>query len=194
MVQSICVFCGSSLGNREGYRTAATELGSILASRGIRLVYGGANVGLMKTLADACLAAGGKVIGVIPQALVDKEIAHRELTELHIVRSMHERKALMADVSEAFIALPGGFGTLEEFLEVATWTQMGLQRKPSGLVNVDGYYDGLLRQADRAVQDGFLKPGHRAMLLADPSPAVLLDLVSTYKLPILDKWVTRTER
>lgn len=165
-----------------------------MARRAVRLVYGGANVGLMGTIADACLAAGGDVVGVMPQALVDKEIAHQGLTELRIVRSMHERKALMADLSDAFIALPGGIGTFEEFLEVATWTQLGLQHKACGLVNIAGYYDGLLSQADRAVQDGFLRVQHRRMLLAHSDPEAVLDLVSEYAPPMLSKWVTAAER
>lgn len=155
------------------------------------MVYGGGKVGLMGAVADACLAADGKVTGVMPQSLVDKEIAHTGLTEFHVVRSMHERKALMADLAGAFIALPGGLGTFEEFLEVATWTQLGLQRKACGVLNVAGYYDGLLALADRAVMDGFLSPEHRNMLLTDERPDRLLDLVVHYTPPLLDKWAGR---
>ena len=189
MLRSVCVFCGSSFGTRDEYRASAVELGRLLAERRIRLVYGGGNVGLMGTVADACLAAGGSVIGVIPQALVDREVAHTGLTDLRIVQSMHERKALMADLSDAFIALPGGIGTFEEFFEVATWTQLGIQRKPCGLVNIAGYYDGLLLQADRAVHDGFLKRQHREMILTASDPATILDLVSSYEHPLVAKWV-----
>ena len=194
MLISVCIFCGSSFGNREIYRQTAVDTGRLLARRGIRLVYGGGNVGLMGALADACVEAGGTVTGVIPQALVDKEVAHTGLSDLRIVRSMHERKALMADVSDAFIALPGGIGTFEEFFEVATWTQLGLQRKACGLVNVAGYFDGLLLQAERAVQDGFLRPEHREMILTAASPEAVLDRIGEYEPPVLDKWWTRAER
>lgn len=194
MLISVCIFCGSSFGNREIYRQTAVDTGRLLARRGIRLVYGGGNVGLMGALADACVEAGGTVTGVIPQALVDKEVAHTGLSDLRIVRSMHERKALMADVSDAFIALPGGIGTFEEFFEVATWTQLGLQRKACGLVNVAGYFDGLLLQAERAVQDGFLRPEHREMILTAASPEAVLDRIGEYEPPVLDKWWKRAER
>src|SRR6266481_626511 len=138
MLRAVCVFCGSSFGRRAEYREAAEELGRLLARRGISLVYGGGNVGLMGVIADACLGAGGRVVGVMPRSMVDREIAHLGLTELHVVESMHERKALMADLSDAFIALPGGYGTLEEFAEVVTWSQLGIQVKPCGLLNVEG--------------------------------------------------------
>ena len=189
MIRSVCVFCGSSAGGRVEYRAAAGELGALLAARGIRLVYGGAHLGLMGILADACLAAGGEVIGVIPRALLEKEIAHTGLTELHVTGSMHDRKALMADLSDAFLALPGGFGTFDEFFEIATWAQLGLHRKSFGLVNVAGYFDDLLALADRAVADGFLRPEHRAMLHAAPDPAAALSLLSAAVPPALDKWI-----
>ena len=163
-------------------------MGTLLAQRNIRLIYGGGNVGLMGALAEACLAAGGAVTGVIPQALGDKELAHWGLTELHIVKSMHERKARMAELAGAFIALPGGFGTIEEFFEVLTWTQLGLQRKACGLVNVLGYYDSLLAQADRAAEDGFLQPPHREMVVAAGSPAAVLEMVLHFNPPSLPKW------
>lgn len=178
VIRSVCVFCGSSFGNSNVYRDAAVDLAQAIASRGLQLVYGGAKVGLMGVVADACLAAGGHVTGVIPQGLVDREIAHRGLTELHVVNTMHERKALMAELSDAFVALPGGLGTFEEFFEIATWTQLGLHSKSYGLVNVAGYYNGLLAQADRAVLDGFLRREYREMIHADASPGVVLDLVS----------------
>lgn len=194
MIRSVCVFCGSSSGKLDEYRTAATVLGQLLADRHIRLVYGGAAVGLMGTIADACLSQGGEVIGVIPQTLVDKEIAHRGLTELRVVQTMHERKALMSDLSDAFIALPGGLGTFEELFEVATWSQLGLQRKPCGLVNVAGYYDGLLLQADRAVQDGFLKTEHRRMLITGEDPGSVLNLLLEHVPPVVEKWISEAAR
>ncbi len=188
MVGSICVFCGSNSGNSRRYLEAAQELGELLGRRGLRLVYGGGNCGLMGAVADACLSAGGSVTGVIPRALADKDLAHGGLTELRVVGSMHERKATMADLADAFIALPGGLGTFEEFFEAATWTQLGLHRKACGVVNTAGYFDGLLALADRAVADGFLRPQHRDMLLADERPARLLDRLVAYTPPLLGKW------
>ena len=177
ILQALCVFCGSSLGRRAEYREAAEELGGLLARRGISLVYGGGNVGLMGVIADACLAAGGRVVGVMPRSMVDREIAHLGLTELHVVESMHERKALMADLSDAFIALPGGIGTFEEFFEVLTWSKLGFQRKACGLLNIGGYYDHLLAMADHAVAEGFLGIADRKLLLAGGSVEPLLDAV-----------------
>jgi uncharacterized protein (TIGR00730 family) len=188
MIDSVCVFCGSSFGARPEYRRAAEELGALLAKQHLRLIYGGGNIGLMGALADACLAAGGEVTGVIPQALGDKELAHWGLTELHIVKSMHERKAMMAGLAGAFIALPGGYGTFEEFFEMLTWTQLGLQRKACGVVNVLGYFDSLLALADRSAQEGFLQPAHRHMLLAADTPAAVLDLVLHSEPPLVGKW------
>src|SRR5258708_4155206 len=170
MFRRICVFCGSSSGTRPVYQKAAQTVGQLLCRRGIELVYGGGRVGLMGVVADACLNDGGRVIGVIPQALADKEVAHTGLTELRIVASMHERKALMADLSDAFMALPGGFGTWEEFFEVLTWAQLGIQRKACGILNVDGYYDPLLEMADRALSEGFLRAVHRDLLLSGSHP------------------------
>ncbi len=164
----ICVFCGSSRGNRPAYREAAERVGSLLAGRGIGLVYGGGNIGLMGLMADAALAAGGEVIGVMPRRLVRREVAHRGLTELREVNSMHERKALMADLSDAFLALPGGYGTFEEFCEMLTWTQLGIHAKACGLLNVEGFFDPLLALFDRAVAEGFLKAQHRTLVLAHP--------------------------
>jgi len=194
MLKRICVFCGSSSGTREVYLRSAQEVGRLLAGRGIELVYGGGKVGLMGAVADACLDAGGRVIGVIPQLLVDKEVAHAGLTELRIVQTMHERKALMADLSDAFLALPGGYGTWDELCEVLTWSQIGIQRKGSAILNVNGYYDPLLAMADRAVAEGFLRDVHRELLLTDTEPARLLDLLESYVSPVVDKWMDRANR
>ena len=169
-------------------------MGESLAEREITLVYGGGKVGLMGVLADASLRAGGKVVGVIPQALAEKEIAHAGLTEIHVVGSMHERKALMADRADAFLALPGGFGTWDEFCEVFTWTQLGILRKACALLNVEGYYDAFLSLADRACDDGFILTEHREMLLAGSEPAQLLDRMCQYEPPLLDKWAGQGQR
>jgi hypothetical protein len=188
------VFCGSSAGRRPAYAAAARSVGELLAQRRITLVYGGGNVGLMGILADACLAAGGKVVGVIPQALAQKEIAHLGLTEMYVVGSMHERKAKMADRADAFLALPGGFGTWDEFCEVFTWSQLGLLKKACALLNVEGYYDPFLSLADRACEDGFITSAHREMLLSDSLPERLLDRLCKYVPPQLDKWIGRAQR
>ena len=194
MLQHVCVFCGSSLGNQPAYAEAADDMGRLLAERGIELIYGGGNVGLMGRIADACLHQGGRAVGVIPRNLVEKEIAHRSLTKLHVVESMHERKALMADLADAFIALPGGFGTWEEFCEVLTWSQLGLQGKACALLNVSGYYDPLLAMTDRAVAEDFLRQDNRELLLADTDATRLLDRLSSYTVPIVDKWMDRSAR
>lgn len=173
-MKRVCVFCGANAGLREEYRSAARLLARALARRGLGLVYGGGNVGLMGTLADAMLLAGGEVIGVIPQRLVDKEVAHRGLTELRIVDTMHQRKAKMNELSDAFIALPGGYGTLEEFFEILTWSQLGIHRKPSGLLNVLGYYDSLLAMLDHAVAENFLLPANRKLVIAETDAELLL--------------------
>jgi uncharacterized protein (TIGR00730 family) len=193
-VRAICVFCGSSFGARPAYVEAARELGGLLAAKGLRLVYGGAKVGLMGALADAVLEAGGEVTGVMPEALIRKEIAHKGLKDLRIVASMHERKALMADLSDAFIALPGGFGTFEEFCEVLTWSQLGLHRKPCGLLNIAGYYDHLLKLFDNGVEEQFLRREHRAAVLSDERTAPLVDRLVAYRPPNLDKWISAAER
>jgi uncharacterized protein (TIGR00730 family) len=177
MVKRICVFCGSSSGARPAYAEAARDLARSLAARNIGIVYGGSRIGLMGILADEALAAGGEVIGVIPHALVAKEIAHSGLTELYTVGSMHERKALMADLSDAFIAMPGGFGTFDEFCEILTWTQLRLQHGPVGILNVDGYYDLMLQMFDHATAEGFVKPEHRGMVIAEAAPEALLELL-----------------
>ena len=166
-MKRVCVFCGSNAGIRAEYGLAAQGLATVLVRRGLGLVYGGGNVGLMGVRADSMLQAGGEVIGVIPQSLGAKEVAHRGVTELRIVDTMHQRKALMNDLSDAFIALPGGFGTLDEFFEILTWSQLGIHGKPSGLLNVSGYYDSLLAMLDHAVTEGLLRPAHRELVIAD---------------------------
>ncbi len=191
-MKRICVFCGSSAGNRPEYRACAGELGAELTRRKIGLVYGGGNVGLMGALADAVLKAGGEAIGVIPEHLMSREIGHKQLTKLHIVRSMHDRKALMADLADAFVALPGGFGTLEEFFEVLTWSQLGLHVKPCGIVNVCGYYSPLLAMLDHAVEERFLKPQNRALVLAREGPAELLEALQQWRPLHVEKWLDRS--
>jgi hypothetical protein len=192
-MRRVCVFCGSSIGRLPAYREAAEALGAVLADRGIGLVYGGGNVGLMGVIADAVMAQGGEVIGVIPQSLADREVAHAGITDLRIVDSMHTRKAMMADLSDAFIAMPGGVGTFEEFFEAVTWTQLGLHRKPCGLLNVNAFYTPLALFIDQAVTEGFIKPIHRAAIVVDSDPARLLDTLGTIKLPDVPKWIDRTE-
>jgi uncharacterized protein (TIGR00730 family) len=188
-MKRICVYLGSNPGNNPAYVAAAKTLGRELASRGIGLVYGGSSTGLMGRLADACLAEGGEVFGVIPKRLVEKEIAHQGLTESHVVNSMHERKQLMADFSDGFITLPGGIGTLEEFFEVLTWNQIGYHAKPCGLLDVNGYYARLAEHLDRMVDEGFLLPAHRRMVLTSPDPGELIDLFAEYDPPHVDKWI-----
>tara|TARA_R110002124_G_scaffold62812_1_gene171607 strand:+ start:3166 stop:3747 length:582 start_codon:yes stop_codon:yes gene_type:complete len=185
----ICVFCGSSAGNQPEYLDAAKQLGTALAKAGIDLVYGGAQVGLMGAVADAAIAAGGNVIGVIPRHLVERELAHTGLTELHEVSSMHERKAMMADLSDGFIALPGGVGTFEELFEVWTWGQLGHHQKPCALFNVSGYYDKLIAFLDHATTEGFMKQPYRDMLLVDAELDSLLSKVKHYEAPKVAKWV-----
>ncbi len=189
----LCVFCGSSVGSNPAYAEAAVTLGALLARRGIGLVYGGGNVGLMGVIADAALTAGGEVIGVIPKALADREVAHHGVTELRVVDSMHTRKAMMADLSDAFIAMPGGVGTFEEFFEAITWTQLGLHRKACGLLNVADFYTPLAAFIDQAVSDGFIKPVHRAAIVVDDNPERLLDTLTTINLPDAPKWSNRRE-
>lgn len=190
-MKRICVFTGSSPGARTDYAEAAQELGREIASRGLELVFGGGRVGLMGVIADAVLANGGNVIGVIPEALAAKEIAHSRLTELRVVRSMHERKATMAELSDAFVALPGGLGTLEEFFEIITWAQLGLHAKPVGIMNVAGYFDPLFAFLDRAVDERFVKREHRAMIIMAHSPADLVDRLASYEAPRVEKWIDR---
>ena len=187
----LCVFAGSSDGAHPDYGAAAEALGSTLARRGIGLVYGGARVGLMGIVADAALAAHGEVIGVIPERLIAKEIAHQGLTDLRVVSSMHERKALMADLSDGFIALPGGWGTIEELFEVLTWGQLGLHGKPCGLLNVHGYFDRLLAFVDHAVDEGFVRREYRRMITVGESAPDLLDRFAAYESPVVEKWIGR---
>lgn len=172
--ERVCIYAGSNLGADARYREATEELVRLLVAQGAGIVYGGGNVGLMGVLADAALELGGEVIGVIPRSLVERELAHQQLSELRIVGSMHERKALMADLSDACLAVPGGVGTLEEIVEMLTWTQLGLHQKPCGLLNVAGYYDHLVAFLDHAVEDGFLRPDHRALLVVAGHPEALI--------------------
>lgn len=190
-MHSICVFCGSNAGRSEAYADAARALARAIASRGMTLVYGGGNIGLMGVLADETLAVGGQVIGVTPRRLLEKEVVHRGLTELRVVESMHERKALMAELSDAFIALPGGLGTFEETFEVLTWTQLGFHRKPCGLLNVDGFYDRLAAFLDHAVAERFLKAEHRDMVMLEGDADTLLARLESYRLPEVSKWIDR---
>lgn len=192
-MQRICVYCGSSSGKRHDYLHMAQLLGTELAQRQLTLVYGGAKVGLMGAVADAVLAQGGKVIGVLPQALMTKELAHEGLTELHIVSSMHERKLMMAELSDAFIALPGGLGTLEELSEIATWTQLGLHRKPCGVLNVAGYYDHLMAFIHHAVDEGFIREEQRSLILNAQTPTELLQLLEQTTLPTIPKWINNQQ-
>ena len=186
------MFAGSSVGSRRAYRDAAAELGAELAARGCTVVYGGGRVGLMGVLADAALAGGARVIGVIPEALERLEVAHGGLSELRVTASMHERKAQMAELSDAVVALPGGLGTLEELFEILTWNQLGFCAKPFGLLNAAGYFDRLLAHLDHAVAERFLRPAHRAMLLCRGSAGELLDALDRVELPVVEKWLDRT--
>jgi uncharacterized protein (TIGR00730 family) len=190
-VRRVCVFCGSSLGSRPAYPDAARRLGEALARRRIGLVYGGGGIGLMGVIADAALAAGGEVIGVIPGALEGRELAHGKLTKLLVVGSMHERKAKMAELSDAFVALPGGLGTLEELAEVLTWAQLGMHQKPCALLDVGGYWRPLTDLLDHAVAERFVRPEHRAMLLVDDDPEAILDRLSSYRPPAVEKWIDK---
>jgi uncharacterized protein (TIGR00730 family) len=189
--QRICVFCGSSAGYSGTYRAAAVELGRFLTEQGLGLVYGGGRIGLMGVV--AVLAHGGQVIGFIPQPMVSREIWHSGLTELRIVPSMHARKSLMAELADAFIALPGGFGTFEEFCEMITWSQLGIHRKPCGLLNVAGYYDPLLQMFDNAVAEGFLKRENRELVLASPSCQELLEKMQAFEPVMVRKWIEPSE-
>lgn len=193
-MQSLCVFCGANFGTRPEYADAARAVGRLLAERRIRLVYGAGNVGLMGALADACLAAGGEVIGVIPYALVRHEVAHRGLTELRVVNSMHERKAMMADLSDAFMALPGGLGTFEELFEVWTWAQLGLHQKPLGLLNVESYFDPLVAMTHHGMEEGFLRQKHLDSLLVDTDAAKLLHSLENFAPSFTPKWIERDQR
>jgi uncharacterized protein (TIGR00730 family) len=193
-MRRVCVFTGSSSGTRGQYRAGAAALGGLLAARGIAVVYGGARVGLMGVLADAALTAGGEVIGVIPEALVAKEVAHTGLSDLRVVGSMHERKALMSDLADAFIAMPGGWGTLEEFFEVLTWSQLGLHRKPCGVLNTEGYFDGLMAFLAYTIDEGFVRPEYGQGLTVAATAAELLDRLASAAPPAVEKWLDRTSR
>lgn len=192
-MKRICVFCGSNSGFRAPYTAAARAIAAALVDRRIGLVYGGGNVGLMGVIADAVLEKGGEVIGVIPEALVNRELAHRAVNEMIIVNSMHERKAKMAALSDGFIAMPGGYGTFEEFCEIITWAQLGLHRKPCAILNVEGYYDPLLALFDHAVAEGFVHQSNRQLVIQDEDPRRLLDLLERYEPPPMEKWIERDE-
>jgi uncharacterized protein (TIGR00730 family) len=193
-VERICVFCGASPGARPAYREATEELARLVAEEGVGMVYGGGGVGLMGALADAVLAAGGEITGVIPRSLVDREIAHRDVTDMRVVASMHERKALMAELADAFVALPGGIGTLEELFEVYTWAQLGLHRKPCALLNVAGYYDGIAGFLDHAVEQRFLREETRELLMVESDPGALLERLRAFEPPaVVPKWIDRQE-
>jgi uncharacterized protein (TIGR00730 family) len=190
----ICVFCGTNTGSRPDYGAAARELGQILAEQGIELVYGGASVGIMGELADSVHEHGGHVTGIIPQQLMEKEAAHTGIANLIVVASMHQRKSQMADMSDGFIALPGGIGTLEGFFEILTWSQLGIHAKPSGILNVAGYFDGLTRFLDHAVKEGFLTEEHRSAIIMETDPRRLLERMQAYTAPEGEKLMGRTHR
>lgn len=191
---SVCVYCASSPGVDVEFAGAAASLGQLLARRGIGLVYGGGHVGLMGVLADAALAEGGEVHGVITRALEDKEIAHRGLTTLKVVETMHERKAAMVDMADAFVMLPGGFETLEEFLEVVTWTQLGIHTKPCGVLNVRGFFSPLVALFATATQQRFVREEHRDMVIVEPDPVTMLDQLGSWAPVTIDKWLDRSQR
>jgi len=189
-MQRICVFCGSSTGIKQDYAVGARELGLVLAKQNIDLVYGGGHVGLMGIVADAAMSAGAKAIGVIPRCLADKEVAHQGLTELRVVQTMHERKAQMAELSDGFIAMPGGFGTLEELFEVITWAQLGIHKKPFGLFNIAGYFDKLIEFLDFQVEQGFVPLRHREMIIVSDEAEQLVELLSNFQPVTREKWMS----
>lgn len=188
-MRRVCVFTGSNSGFRPIYRKVAEELGRTLAERHLGLVYGGARIGLMGILANAVLGSGGDVTGVIPAGLVEKEVGHNGVADLRVVGSMHERKALMADLADGFVALPGGWGTLDEFFEILTWGQLGLHQKPCGLLNVHGYFDSLLSFVEHSITEGFLRREHGSMIQVSTSPGAILDMLASYEPPTLEKWI-----
>ena len=192
-MRNICVFCGSQSGTDLRYLQAAIELGGLLAQRGHGLVYGGGHVGLMGIIADTVLEAGGLVTGVIPRPMTERELAHETVTKLYVVSSMHERKALMASLSDAFIALPGGYGTLEELFEVIAWAQLGIHRKPIGLLNVAGYFDALLSLVEHMIGEGFIKTKHRGLFVTAEQPQALLDALQRHRMPATRRWLTEEE-
>ena len=192
-MKSLCVYCGSSSGRIDAYAQAARVLAGAMVERGIRLVYGGASVGIMGAVADEVLRLGGQAVGVIPESLMRKELAHAGLTELHVTPSMHARKTLMAELADGFVALPGGIGTFEEIFEVWTWAQLGFHGKPCGLLNIAGYYDGLTAFLDHAASEQFVRADQRRMLVVEADPMALLDRFASYSQPALPKWVGRDE-
>lgn len=193
MIKRLCVYCGSSTGNRPEYTQAARELARAMVSRDTGLVYGGASIGVMGVLADAVIKEGGEVIGIIPSGLLAKEVAHTGITELREVDSMHERKAMMADLSDGFIALPGGLGTIEEFFEIWTWAQLGMHRKPCGLLNAGRYFDKLIAFIDHAVSEQFIKKEYRSMVFVEREADILLQKFASYKAPEVAKWIDRKD-
>lgn len=192
-MKSITVFCGSSSGARSEYAEAARNLAGLLVENGIRLVYGGGNIGLMGIIADEVMKNGGEVVGIIPDSLDKKEVGHRGLTELRVVGSMHERKAQMAELADGFIAMPGGIGTFEEFFEILTWAQLGFHDKPCGILNVSGYYNGLLALCDNAVTEGFLRAVHRTLILDDADAVSLLEKMKNFRPPTVEKWIDKED-
>jgi len=190
-MNSICVFCGSSVGKRENYVLYARQLGKLIADRKMTLVYGGGNIGVMREIADSTMKYGGKVIGVMPQHIVDKEVAHHGITELHIVQSMHERKAKMAELSDGFIALPGGFGTIDEIFEVMTWNQLEIINKPTGLLNIDGYFDHLIAFIQHAVDEKFVRVEHKQNLIVETSAELLIEKIEKFEPHRAEKWIDR---
>jgi len=189
----ICVFCGSKMGINPRFLETAIQLGRVLAERRLDLVYGGASIGLMGAVADSVMAGGGKAVGVIPEAMASKEVAHDGLTEMHVVSSMHERKSMMARLADAFVALPGGFGSFEELLEMITWAQLGIHQKPVGILNVSGYYDPLIQLFERAIEEDFIRPSNRQLFLVDQEPDRLIQTLLTHKLPEVKRWITERE-
>lgn len=192
-MKNICVYCGSSSGRLPAYAEGARALAHALVARDWGLVYGGASIGLMGLVADTVLQLGGRVVGVIPEALARKEVAHAGLTQLHVTQSMHERKTLMAELSDGFIAMPGGIGTFEEIFEIWTWAQLGIHAKPCGLLNVAGYYDALTTFLDHATHEQFMKPPHRSLLIVEPEPVALLDRFDRFEPPPIQKWLAKSE-
>lgn len=190
-MKRICVFCGSNSGNDPLYSETAVTVGKFFAEQNIELVYGGGRVGLMGKIADTVMANGGKVIGIIPKGLSDREVAHQGLTELHIVDSMHTRKALMAELSDGFIALPGGVGTFEEFCEIVTWAQLGIHTKPCALMNVGGFYDAFITMFDYSMEQGFIRPQHRALVLVESEIEKIYSLMKDYRPPVIEKWLDK---
>lgn len=190
-MRSVCVFCGSSVGGNPAYIEGARKTGRLIAERGMTLVYGGGNIGLMREVADSAIAGGARVIGVMPGSIVEKEIAHKEITKLHIVDSMHERKALMAQLSDGFIALPGGFGTLDEMFEIMTWNQLEIITKPTGMLNINGFFDHLIAHINHAVAEKFVRPEHQDNLIVDTDPKRLLERMMDFNPKAAEKWIDR---